>query len=206
MHLQNRPITGESSYTESDYTSSYQMSNQVRGIRARGPSEIDRYNLFFRLFSGQVNFENMEYEFELPRDMFVVAYHRRFVKKTEFLFCQYQPQLLASPLIFCMPSVPSGRRLYDEIWTAAHVLLRPNSKFHRPTNRWWEKKNWNILVLDEKSIFTPFVLKVVDKTGYSCGLCHWIKKCNGCVIFPTDAPIFEEKLIRKSFIAIEWNS
>ena len=33
LQLVNRPITGESSYTESDYTSSYAMSNQVRGFR-----------------------------------------------------------------------------------------------------------------------------------------------------------------------------
>ena len=105
-----------------------------------------------------------------------------------------------------MPSVPSGRRIYDEIWTYAHILLKPNSKFHRPTNRWWERKNWRNLLPDDKSIFTPYVLKAVDKTGYGCALCHWIKKCNGCMISPTDAPIFEENLIKKVFIAIEWNS
>ena len=52
----------------------------------------------------------------------------------------------------------------------------------------------------------PFVLKAVDKTGYGCGICHWLQKCNGCVISPTDAPIFEVNLIRKIFIAIEWNA
>lgn len=33
-----------------------------------------------------------------------------------------------------------------------------------------------------------------------------MKKCSGCIINPVDAPIFEEELIRKCFIAIEWNS
>ena len=50
------------------------------------------------------------------------------------------------------------------------------------------------------------MLKAVDRTGYVCGLCHWQKKCNGCIIPPSDAPIYEEDLIKKCFIAIEWNS
>ena len=33
-----------------------------------------------------------------------------------------------------------------------------------------------------------------------------MKKCSGCIILPTDAPIFEEDFIRKCFIAIEWHA
>lgn len=50
------------------------------------------------------------------------------------------------------------------------------------------------------------MLKAVDRTGYVCATCHWLDKCNGCVISPTDAPLYEENLIKKVFIAIEWNS
>ena len=32
------------------------------------------------------NFSNVESRIELPKDIFVVAYHRRFVKKSEFIY------------------------------------------------------------------------------------------------------------------------
>ena len=50
------------------------------------------------------------------------------------------------------------------------------------------------------------MLKAVDRTGYVCALCHWMEKCNGCIILPTDAPIFDEDFIKKCFIAVEWHS
>ena len=62
------------------------MSNQVRGIKARQPQQIERYSLFYQIYTQQLDYEDLQYRFELPRDMFVVAYHRRFIKKNEFLF------------------------------------------------------------------------------------------------------------------------
>ena len=105
-----------------------------------------------------------------------------------------------------MPTVPSGRRIYDEIWATAHVLVKPQSKYHRGPARWWERKNWRDLTESGKGIYAPFALKAVDQTGYACALCHWLKRCSGCLILPTDAPIFEEDFIKKCFIAIEWHS
>ena len=32
------------------------------------------------------NFAGVEHNVQLPRDVFVIAYHRRFIKKSEFLF------------------------------------------------------------------------------------------------------------------------
>ena len=61
-------------------------------------------------------------------------------------------------------------------------------------------------IKDPDSIFMPFVLKAVDRSGLYCSLCHWQKKCNGCIIDPNDAPLFEDHLLSKIFIAIEWNS
>jgi len=78
------------------------------------------------------NYSNVEARIELPRDIFVVAYHRRFVKKSEVIFARYTPQLIANPLIFSLPTVPSGRRIYDEVWAGAYLLLKPTSRFHKP--------------------------------------------------------------------------
>ena len=156
--------------------------------------------------TNSVNFDRIESRLDLPRDIFVIGYHRRFIKKSEYIFSKYVPQLISNPLFFTLPLVPSGRRIYDEVWASAHVLLKPNSRFHRPMTRWWERKNWREFTSSSKGIFSPFVLKAVDKSGYVCSLCHWMKKCNGCIILPTDAPIFEDDLIKKCFIAIEWHS
>lgn len=138
------------------------------------------------------NFYDIERYYELPRDMFVVAYNRRFIKKSEYLFNQYVPQLIANPLFFSMPKYPSGRRIYDEVWASAHVFLKPNSKFHRLNSRWWERKDWKKIVDSKDGIYAPFVLKMVDIYGIMCSQCHWTKKCTGCIVLPHDAPIFEE--------------
>ena len=88
------------------------------------------------------NFINVEATVELPRDIFVVCYNRRFIKKSDYIFNQYVPQIIAQPLLISMPKYPSGRRIYDEVWAAAHILLKPNSRFHRLNSRWWERKGW----------------------------------------------------------------
>ena len=93
-----------------------------------------------------INFDMIESRVELPRDIFVVAYHRRFIRRTEYVFSRYVPQLIANPIIFSMPTVPSGRRVYEEIWASAHVLLKPTSRYHRPMTRWWERKGWRELI------------------------------------------------------------
>ena len=39
-----------------------------------------------------------------------------------------------------------------------------------------------------------------------CSQCHWTLKCNGCILRPHDAPIFEDEMLSKCFLAIEWHS
>ena len=105
-----------------------------------------------------------------------------------------------------MPKAPSGRRVYEEVWASAHVLLRPNSRFHTPNYRWWEKKNWRDIVNSGKGVYAPYVLKMVDRTGYVCSRCEWHLRCSGCLLEPTDAPAFVEDMVKKSFLVIEWNT
>jgi hypothetical protein len=103
-----------------------------------------------------------------------------------------------------IPRYPSGRRLYDEVWTVASNLVKPNSKLQKPGNRWWERKDWE-KYLDSNSIFKPFILKSVQQDGISCSRCHWTKGCAGCVIEPTDTPDFIKDLSENSIVAIEWH-
>ena len=55
-----------------------------------------------------------------------------------------------------------------------------------------------------KGSIKPFVLKMVDRQGYSCSQCNWVQRCSGCVIEPSSELIPD--FLKKCHIAIEWNS
>ena len=116
---------------------------------------------------------------KLPDDIIVVAYHRRFVQKKDPLFSNYQPQMISSPIVLQMPNSPTGRRIYEEVWSIAHRILKKNSKFLEKDQLWWNQKNWNDLLSSKKESgssrggLKPFVLKMVDRQGYSCSQCNW---------------------------------
>ena len=57
----------------------------MRGLKQK-QATIDKYPLFFELFNQRLDLEEFEFRYELPKDMYIVAYHRRFVKKSEFIF------------------------------------------------------------------------------------------------------------------------
>ena len=73
--------------------------------------KLDRYLVLGQVMQKAFNFDSVESRIELPRDIFVVAYHRRFIRRSEYLFSEYVPQLIATPIIFMLPTVPSGRHL-----------------------------------------------------------------------------------------------
>jgi hypothetical protein len=169
--------------------------------------KIDRCNLFNSYPIALEKYDEFEENLNFPEDVYVVAYHRRFIKKSHTFFCPFQPQLFSSPLIFLMPLKPTGRRVYEEVWAVASNILKKASIYHDKRNRWWEQRNWedrfNSPVKGEE-IFKPFVLKIVDRTGYTCSQCNWMKMCSGCVLKPTDE--FIEDFFKKVHIAIEWHS
>jgi hypothetical protein len=83
--------------------------------------------------------------------------------------------------------------------------LKKNSIYHDKRNRWWEQKNWQDKVSNQKEeVFKPFVLKLVDRQGYSCSQCNWMQMCSGCLLPPTDD--FIEDFFKKIHLAIEWHS
>lgn len=141
----------------------------------------------------------------MPDNIFIVCYNRMFIKKEEFIFQDYVPQLICNPIIVSCPRGPCGRRLYDEVWAVVSNLLKANCKYHRPSLRWWERRDWKTYIKKGDGLFKPFILKTVDRQGFACSKCHWTEKCSGCIIEPNDAPVFIEDLINNSFLAIEWN-
>ena len=60
--------------------------SSIRGLGARGIKKMDRYLVMSQLMQKVFNFSAGENRLDLPRDIFVIAYHRRFVKKEEYLF------------------------------------------------------------------------------------------------------------------------
>lgn len=53
--------------------------------------------------------------------------------------------------------------------------------------------------------FTPFIIKTIDRQGYSCSECNWIQRCPGCILEPDDTKPLTDLMCRCNF-AIEWQS
>lgn len=107
-----------------------------------------------------------------------------------------------------LPLKPTGRRVYEEIWAIASNIVKKTSGWHDKRNRWWEQKQeiWEDKFQTQKhELFKPFILKTVDRQGYSCSQCPWLKMCAGCPLLPTDEPI-EDFLKKGAHLAIEWHS
>ena len=109
--------------------------------------------------------------------------------------------------------VPTGRRIYEEVWSLAQVILKKNSAYLPPQagrqHLWWDSEASREAALHPEKAsnsgqFKPFVLKYVDRQGYSCSKCNWLERCAGCIIEPTDEPIPD--FLRFCHIAIEWHS
>ena len=106
-----------------------------------------------------------------------------------------------------LPLKPTGRRIYEEVWAIAHNILKKDGKFIPHDQLWWNQNDWKEKMNDAKfeGGLKPFVLKTVDRQGYSCSQCNWVQKCSGCVIEPTEViPI--KNFLKQSHIAIEWHS
>ena len=107
--------------------------------------------------------------------------------------------------------MPTGKRIYEEVWSHAQILLQKTSKFlklGKKDNLWWNDRDWesNLNRQKEKNgLLQPFVLKYVDRQGYSCSMCNWTQKCSGCIIEPVERERNPE-FLKNCHIAIEWDS
>jgi hypothetical protein len=129
------------------------------------------------------------------------------VKRTNYFFHPFQPQLLSSPIILALPTQPTVRRIYEEVWAIAHNILKKDSKLLPHDDLWWNQPDWKERMSAaryEKGL-KPFVLKTVDRQGYSCSQCNWVQKCSGCVIEPTEAVPIKD-FLKRCHLAIEWHS
>ena len=81
--------------------------------------KIDKCNLFNSYVVALEKYQEFEDNNNFPEEIYAIAYHRRFVKKSHAFFCSFQPQLISSPIIMSLPLKPSGRRVYEEVWAIA---------------------------------------------------------------------------------------
>ena len=125
----------------------------------------------------------------------------------ERLVKKFEPVLFGSQFPILATKQTTSRELYEQVWMRVRSLLK-HSCYDRK-NLWW---NGAVQIPEDspnglKIPLTPFVLKHVDMVGQSCSICHWSKRCHGCLINPTvnDSRELKPLLLRNTYIACEWD-
>ena len=199
----------EDPHLTSGSTNATKKKGAGKSVAGRDPNyglKLDKCNMFNSYTVALEKYQEFEDNLNFPDEIYAVGYHRRFFKRTHSFFTPYQPQLIASPFIFNMPLKPTGRRVYEEVWALASNILKKSSIYHDKRNRWWELPNWEEKYSSsmKDDTFKPFVLKIVDRTGYCCSQCNWMDMCSGCLLPPSEE--FIEDFFKKMHIAVEWHS
>lgn len=95
-----------------------------------------------------------------------------------------------------------------ETITGKYFKHTRSKKTHRRKQGIEDEMQWGYMKEEEVqshiSQLYGFVLKLVDNSGTSCSVCHWLQGCTGCVIMPDDIPLYCMTQTRK--IAIDWDS
>ena len=85
--------------------------------------------------------------------------------------------------ILCSSST-TAFEVYEHVWMKLRPMLRLSAQTR--SSLWW--------AADKKDHFSPFVLKFVDSEANACALCHWTKKCHGCVLQADNRNIYQDLL------------
>jgi len=107
------------------------------------------------------------------------------------------------PIPVLFGSNSTNREIYEFVWMKVRFSLNKQMK---RSELWWTKSPAESAAEDTKEYKTPFVLKMVERTGKHCAICHWTEKCFGCMIDPASTEFAEKLYLKKNFyIAIDWN-
>ena len=77
---------------------------------------------------------------------------------------------------------------------------------------WWKKPSKEFLKsntinmnlkLDKENNYTPFKLKIIDKTTHACVFCPWFRFCTGCTLEPNNNNYLN--FLNEYVIVVEWN-
>ena len=90
------------------------LNNELRKDKTQ---PFDQAYVFNNHYAATEKFDMIKDLGKIPDNIIAVAYHRRFIKKENGLFSENQPQLIGNPVIIYMPAIPTGRRIYEEVWS-----------------------------------------------------------------------------------------
>lgn len=215
LHKLNVRLGGGNTVADGDEMAAHKRMVEAKKRKA---TELSRIYLFNRYWAACDVYDDIVKRGEMPDDIYVVAYHRRFTKPPFKIFQELQPQLIASPIVLVLPHELTGIQLYEEVWAHAQSILKAECEFLEREKIWWLDEHWADLLeqqreADEQTAagkpqsptgLKPFILKTVDRSGHYCSVCHWTKKCSGHVIEPSNKPV--ESFFKKSHLVLEWHS
>ena len=127
--------------------------------------------------------------------------------QNERLLKKYEPDLFGTQFPILATATTSRRELYEQVWLRIRSQLKHQCYDRR--NLWWNRTQHlpEGQTTGDKKPLSPFVLKHVDMIGLSCSICHWSKRCHGCLIEPRvdDSLELRPLLLRNTYIACEWD-
>ena len=100
--------------------------------------------------------------------------------------------------------------LYEIMWEKYMYFLNSPSKYESIC--WWKKPSKEFLKsntinmnlkLDKENNYTPFKLKIIDKTTHACVFCPWFRFCTGCTLEPNNNNYLN--FLNEYVIVVEWN-
>ena len=149
-----------------------------------------------------------------PSDLIVVVTQRQ-IESTAEKFQQVRVKFIGSQFpIICGPTA-TGRQIYEQVWAKVRSMLQ--WKVQTRSNLWWddtktESTHGEESIAEEsktnqttrEGLLTPFVIKFVNSDSMACGLCHWSKRCYGCMLEPDNRVIYNG-LTKFQYLACEWD-
>ena len=162
------------------------------------------FNLFYK---NQTPTCDLLPNYHPPSELIIMVINRKLVlyPNQQKLLKKHDPVFFATEFPILATESTSGRELYEQVWMRVRGMLQ--LAVHDRNLLWWTDKAKAGKSQATGKPLAPFVLKHVDISGTSCSICHWTKRCHGCMIPPDEnnASQLREVLLRNTYVACEWD-
>ncbi|KAK3792372.1 hypothetical protein RRG08_045916 [Elysia crispata] len=129
---------------------------------------------------------------------FVIGVHRK-MNLLDLYFLSSQksrPNLFGTPIIIPRNDTTTNAEIYQFVWTQIARLVSPLPPSELKT------ANHALDCDDSLGYEYPFILKEVQKDGFSCDKCPWYRFCRGCKV-ECNGELYGRG---SSFLAIDWEA
>ncbi|GFR71302.1 ubiquitin carboxyl-terminal hydrolase 32 [Elysia marginata] len=129
---------------------------------------------------------------------FVIGVHRK-MNLLDLYFLSSQksrPSLFGTPIIIPRKDTTTNAEIYQFVWTQIARLVSP-----LPPSE-LKMANHALDCDDSLGYEYPFILKEVQKDGFSCDKCPWYRFCRGCKV-ECNGELYGRS---SSFLAIDWEA